>query len=479
MRTTAFCIICASLLLAAVADGATVQVRSSLQAAIDAASPGDTLLVAPGAYEKIAIQKSLNLVGDRAQISAGSRDACVSIEADGVAISGFVIRDGFYGIKLNNAKGCSIFNNTVIRCAQPGIALLYSDGNTITGNNASFNGLGGEGWYGIYLSNSNNNLIVNNEASNNGAYGINLFPSCNNNTIQGNVMEGNMNGLYMYTDCADNCIEGNRMSRNTNFGLFMLLNCHHNLVLNNTLEDNLVAGITLKDSGHNDLSGNVIHGNGRYGLQILGSSDENRIIDNTVAESRTGIFVESKENQIYSNSISDNAVSADDRSTNSWNAPYPTGGNLWSDYIGKDERQGPAQNSPGEDGFGDTPYRVSQASRDEYPVMGHQVRQISVLEKSLSAQKARAGDSIAVKAKLKSRYAISSVTVRAFRSGVEAEGYARLTPSGDLYAGSFSTALLEPGRYEMVLRARDDRGYEIEETLGEVEVSSRGGFSSP
>ncbi len=99
----------------------------------------------------------------------------------------------------------------------PGIALLFSDDNTIVGNNYKLNGLGGEAGIWIYLSNSNNNLIADNVAYGNGAYGINLFPSCNNNTIRRNVLQGNMYGLYMFTDCANNRIESNIMSSEYQF----------------------------------------------------------------------------------------------------------------------------------------------------------------------------------------------------------------------------------------------------------------------
>ena len=78
MKTIVFCILSALLLISLLADGATTQVNSSLQAAIDAASPGDTLQVAAGIYGKIVIDKSLTLVGDGATILAGNRDACVS-----------------------------------------------------------------------------------------------------------------------------------------------------------------------------------------------------------------------------------------------------------------------------------------------------------------------------------------------------------------------------------------------------------------
>lgn len=473
MRGEAVLIACAIFLATCVADGATVQVSSNLQAAIDAATPGDTLQVASGAYDKITVAKSLNLVGNGSLITAGDRDACVNIEADNVSVSGFVIRNGFYGIKLNSVKGCRISNNSVFHCVQPGIALLYSDGNTITGNNASLNGLGGEGWYGIYLSNSNDNLIADNAAYGNGAYGINLFPSCNNNTIIGNVLKGNMYGLYMFTDCAGNLIESNIMSENTNSGLDLRLNCHDNSVLNNTIQNNVVAGISLLDSGQNLIRGNNVSENGRYGLQAQGSSDKNTIINNTISDSKSGIFVESSGNQIYGNRFMENVVQAEERGKNIWNASYPRGGNLWSDYQGTDEMNGPNQDMPGEDGFGDQPYRINEISQDKYPIMGNQVMQISITEKSVTPEEVRVGDNIAIKAWLKSKYSLSQVSVHAYSSGVEAKGYARLTSVGDIYQGTFSTALLDPGRYEIVLTVRDARGFELKETLGEVSVVPR------
>ena len=250
-------------------------------------------------------------------------------------ISGFLVKDGFYGIKLNYVKGCTIANNTVIYCAQPGIALIFSDGNTITGNNASFNGIVGEGWYGIYLSNSNDNLITNNVAYGNGAYGINLFPSCRNNTIRGNVLQGNMYGLYMFTDCTGNLIEKNDMSRNTNSGLDLRINCTDNLIRNNTMENNVVAGLTLmEDSGDNTISGNLIRGNGRYGMQIQSRSDGNTITFNNISESQTGIFLESSKNSIYGNHIADNVIQADDRGINTWNAAISQGRKLLEQLPG-------------------------------------------------------------------------------------------------------------------------------------------------
>jgi nitrous oxidase accessory protein len=470
----AFYIVCTAFFIFAAADAATVQVSADLQAAIDSASPGDTLAVAPGVYDKIVIDKSLKLEGRDSVISTGGREACVAVAADKVSISGFVVREGLYGIKLDHVKGCRISNNTVVYCGQPGIALLYSDDNIVSGNNACFNGLGGEGWYGIYLSSSSNNTIVYNVASNNGAYGINMFPSCCNNILRGNVLEGNMYGLYMFTDCHSNLIEGNVMSNNTNSGLDMRFNCYENLIIANVIRDNVVAGITLLGCGNNTIKGNIISGNGRYGLQAQSSSDGNIIINNTISDSRTGLFFDAVGNHIYGNVISENVIQAEDRAGNLWNAPYPVGGNMWSDYLGEDVYSGPEQSLPGPDGIGDRPYEIRKGIVDQYPKMGNQTEQILVADKSLSPSQVRAGDNIAVRARLEGKYGLAQVSVRAFYpEGGQAQAYARMTAAGDYYQASLSTALLDPGVYKVAVTAKDVRGYELQETIGEVDVLPR------
>lgn len=467
--------ICAVLLLPMIANGATIDVNSNLQAAIDAASPGDMIKVAPGVYDRIDITKSLTLIGNGAVIKGDERNACVRVLADGVSISGFVVRDGFYGISLDSVKNCRIYKNTVVYCAQPGIMLKFSNNNIIQANNASFNGLGGEGWYGIYLTNSNENQIIGNVAYGNGAYGINLFPSCNNNTIRGNILQGNMYGLYMFTDCGNNLIESNTMSKNTNSGMDIRFNCHDNFVLNNTIENNVVAGITLMEkSGSNIIKGNNISGNQRYGIQIQSNSNDNTISNNTISQSQTGIFLDADGNRIYGNKIMENIVQAEDRGANIWNAAYPLGGNLWSDYIGEDKMSGPGQDMAGSDHFGDMPYKINEKAEDKYPIMGKQTPQVTVVDKSVSPSSARIGDNINVKAKIAAKYSLAQVTARAFTpDGDEAKGYCRMVLSGDYYTGSLSTALLDPGKYEIILNARDMRGYELKGTLGEIEVVSR------
>lgn len=119
-------------------------------------------------------------------------------------------------------------------------------------------------------------------------------------------------------------------------------------------------------------------------------------------------------------------IQAEDRAENSWNASYPLGGNLWSDYHGGDEYQGPEQNVLGADGFGDVPHELGKAARDRYPIMGDQVKQISIVEKSIDPTQARVGDDIKITVRLEALYDLNQLTVRVYQSGEERKGYGRL-----------------------------------------------------
>jgi nitrous oxidase accessory protein len=475
MNFNLLCIALVAMLIPCV-SAATISVGSNLQAAIDSAKPGDTLQVAQGTYDKIEISKSISLIGNGATIRTTDRDACIRVLADNVNISGFVVRDGFYGISLENVTNCNIIGNTVLWCTQPGIMLKFSNNNYIARNNASLNGLGGEGWYGIYLTNSNHNMLLDNIAIGNGAYGINLFPSCNNNVIRGNILEKNMYGLYMFRDCTDNLIETNIMSRNTNSGMDIRFGCNDNRIINNTIVDNAVAGITLmEDSGKNIVQDNDISGNSRYGIQIQTRSNNNAIFNNSISKSQTGIFLESDGNQIYGNRLEENVIQADDRGSNKWDNGYPASGNMWSDYLGKDEMSGVGQDIPGKDGIGDSPYKINDHAVDRYPLMGNQVQLIKIIELIVDPKSTTVGNNIAVKVKFNSKYELGQVVVRATGTkGVAPGGYVSMTPSGDVYKGNLVTALMDPGKYQLELNAKDAKGNELKDNLAEITVIPRG-----
>ena len=64
----------------------------TIQDAIDAASPGSTILVLPGRYEEsLRIEKPLRLVGLHATIDAGGQRYAVYVGSGGVTFQGFVV----------------------------------------------------------------------------------------------------------------------------------------------------------------------------------------------------------------------------------------------------------------------------------------------------------------------------------------------------------------------------------------------------
>ena len=82
---------------------------------------------------------------------------------------------------------------------------------------------------------------------------------------------------------------------------------------------------------------------------------------------------ESNDNIIYHNSFVNNGVQfnydAEFPCVNVWDNGYPSGGNYWSDYAGKDLFGGPYQNVTGSDGIGDTSHILDANNTDRYPLM--------------------------------------------------------------------------------------------------------------
>jgi nitrous oxidase accessory protein len=470
-----------AILLMTTTSATTYQAGSNLQAAINGAMVGDTILAGPGVYDKVEITKSISLVGTNAKIRAGERDIGIKIAADDVSVSGFTVEGGFYGIHLVGSHNCTITNNTVTGCVQWGIGLVFSDENRIENNVANYNGLGGEGWYGIYLSNSNRNFILNNVASSNGEYGIALFPSCSENVIRGNAAEDNDYGIYAFTDSDENLVMNNRLSRNKNSGIKMIHGCSENQILENEISENGVVGVFLQSgSGYNLIRGNEIADNSDFGIQIQeGTDGNNTILENNVSGSQKGIFVNTYGNHVYNNRIFDCVIPAEDRGVNQWYAAYPEGGNFWGDYIGSDEFGGPGQNVSGSDGFADLPYVINERARDVYPIMGDVVLPLKLVDASIYPARAQLGAQVTVEAVIASKYGVATISART-KNVLMSSGsnqYIRMDRADeDVYVGTLQTALMEEGRYAIVLSVKDAKGYEMEEELGEVELLPRSGW---
>jgi parallel beta-helix repeat protein len=197
----------------AMAETAVMRVPAdypTIQAAINSANSGDTVLVAPGTYNgSIAVNKTISLLGeDRATtiIEGGHTSNTILVTANGATISNFTIQNSGYGIYLYQS-----FNNTItsnnIHTGVSGIIVDKSNSNILADNNIS------NTWMGIVLAWSNSNIITDNDAYWNDL-GIRLQFSSNHNTIAHNDIHSNGCGISLEFASDHNTVVNNNIYSN-------------------------------------------------------------------------------------------------------------------------------------------------------------------------------------------------------------------------------------------------------------------------
>ena len=155
---------------------------TTIQAAIDAASSGDTIRVHAGTYHGyITVNKSVSLIGedvDTTVIEFGQ--ASVSIEADSVNLTGFTISNTFEeGIFIYGAQNITIAGDRFVDNNGSAIAIAESRNVSIVGN--SFSNTLDFNWPlpAIIFSGSENSTVAGNTISWSLGHGIGLLGSRN------------------------------------------------------------------------------------------------------------------------------------------------------------------------------------------------------------------------------------------------------------------------------------------------------------
>ena len=197
------------------------------------------------------------------------------------------------GIKLISSSSGQIYSNDLTSTTgesvwKSGICLYESKNLEIINNTCNGN------TYGIFLRNSNENLIFNNSADSNHDLGIFLQANCHYNNITQNSASSNKgwDGIAIYTNSDNNNIINNTVINNTHgrdgndmAGIRLWDRCSDNNIINNTLTQNYDHGVYLNSNCHNNtIRDNTAEDNGDDAIRLYDNCDDNKIIHNSASD---------------------------------------------------------------------------------------------------------------------------------------------------------------------------------------------------
>jgi len=314
------------------AQASTIHVpvdQSTIQAAINSAVNGDTVLVAPGTYvENINFQgKAITVTSEQGPAVttidgslAGPVVEFVSGEGAGSALTGFTLTNGSIGVEISQSSsptvtGNHVMNNRVCGGLSGAISIWNSSGtpviedNIITGNRCD----PGQGGNGIaIISGGGSAQIIDNVISDH-VGGIYILsggsPVIKGNTIMNN--RGGGIGLGNFSDAliVQNLIVGNGSSLSDGGGISWLVPSGNRgpYVINNTIVDN----------------------DGRYGSGILADGyDAQTVLANNIIVAKPG------QTAVYCGGLSNNVNPPIFTSNNVFSASGPAYGGICSDQTG-------------------------------------------------------------------------------------------------------------------------------------------------
>ncbi len=239
---------------------------TSIQAAIDGSSNGDTIIVLSGVYnENLLINKTLTIVsktGDPIDVTikAPRPDVvAVEIDANNAVFGGFTVTSYYslgqdYGIFIKDSENVTVKSNILLGCDE-GILVVRSNSCTIEDNYLE----GQKGGKGIDLYLAGNNLIRRNTIIKSG--GAIWEDYCNiGNVYYENNLSYNWNGITLSHDSDNSLIYNNLIQGNKNDGISISW-ADNNVITNNLFLEN-GQGINIYDSKHNNISSNVVMDNG-------------------------------------------------------------------------------------------------------------------------------------------------------------------------------------------------------------------------
>jgi nitrous oxidase accessory protein len=349
-----------AMLTAAMATAETDLIN--LQALIDDAEPGSTLVLEPGTYEgRVTVDKTMTITsnGD-AVVDGGGRDSVITVTAPDVTIDNLIIKNSGDSLDREDSGITSIDVSRV----------------RVTNNTLD------EVLFGIFLRTAPDSLVENNTVGSKAVEtarkgdGIRLW-ECEGTVVNNNTVDGGRDLVFWFTDRIQ--VTNNTVT-NGRYGLHFMYS-DDALVSANNLSDNSV-GAFMMYSRRTQIVGNIMANNSGpsgYGVGLKDMDDvtikDNRFIANRIgvyldnspwsvdahgwvegnlfAYNRTGmLFLPSvSRNEMSMNTFIDNGEQVGVTGTgnfggNDWSVEGL--GNYWSDFAGYDADR---------DGIGDIPYQ--------------------------------------------------------------------------------------------------------------------------
>lgn len=308
-------------------DGSTLYVGgsgpnnyTSIQAAVDNASDGDTVFVYDDAspyQEHIRINKSVHLIGEKEEstkiVAKEGSSEIIHITAQGVSLKNFTLegQNRSNGIMLTSAD--NTIHNITICYAPYGIQLNRCHGNSIT--HTTIYTTSANWSYGVDLQNATSNRIERNYIHT--TYVAVLADHSHKNMISHNLLPNNALGVWLINSHQNNIIS-NDLSSSINI---LSLNSEGNLVSKNIINGagRKEIGIGLDTCNGTEVFHNYISGV-RYGIGLFDGTSNIKIEGNEIISNSRGIYLtNARGNNISKNMVYNNRVGIFLRWLNAYN----------------------------------------------------------------------------------------------------------------------------------------------------------------
>lgn len=235
------------------------QTYKSIQAAIDAASAGDTVRVFAGTYdEQITVDKQLSIIGNSTNtVITYHQSFVIRVSANGTVLSDFKVLIGNgadFNTGIDVASNNNILRNLTIRSKSSGTAYQHNGINLV---NSSFNTI-----YG-------NDINLTNDQGNNNNIGIDMSLGSDNSWITGNTILEAYISIAMDWNCCNNRITENSLGGRSYYQSALILSemCSYNLFERNIVYSYCVpSDIYVSQESHynrfidNDMDGGIVIG---------------------------------------------------------------------------------------------------------------------------------------------------------------------------------------------------------------------------